>query len=569
LYQDIHDVHLHRSVKTGRENKEISGFFRMNSRLMEVKSQWNQTYFLLTSQKEPRRMVKSLPLGIQSFRKIRESDLIYVDKTKSIFDLVRTPSNYFISRPRRFGKSITLTLIQELFSGSKDLFSGLWIEPHWDWSKVLPVIHFSFKDINFEQLGLEASLLLRIQELAEELGIFTKANTARDQFRLLIKELGKTQKVVILIYENDAPITHFLGKDLKKAYENRDLLRGFYSVIKEMDAFIELAFIAGVTKFSKVGIFSGMNNLTDLTMHPAFATMLGYTQAEVESYFEDHLLILEQTLQLTRNELLKKMRWWYNGYRFDERAETVYNPISINSFMSFKKFKNFWFETGTPLFLIEMLKENGLYQFELSPQIEENFDGFDLESITPLGLLYQTGYLTIKNRNEYGLYELGYPNHEVENSMTGHLFEAFSGLRKGEGAPLVYHLEQYLRQQQLDKVIKVLQGLFKSIPYQLHEKYPEKFFHAAIHLLFSYMGMSVYSEVPGSDSRMDALVETDQNIFIFEFKLDESADAALDQIRKKNYYQAFWHKSKPVIGIGINLSSQLRNIEGWKSEEVE
>jgi hypothetical protein len=359
-----------------------------------------------------------------------------------------------------------------------------------------------------------------------------------------------------------------LETELEKATHNRELLREFFSVLKKNDHLIELVFITGVSKFSKVGIFSGLNNLTDLTMHPAYATMLGYTQKELEENFEEHIIDCAQSLNLSREALLDKMRWWYNGYRFDENAETVYNPVSINTFFNFKKFKNFWFDTGTPKFLVDILRQQGFYRFELEPQSENSFDTFELESINPLGLLYQTGYLTIKSRDEFGFFHLDYPNHEVEDSMKGALLESYMGLLHGSGKPLVFKLETLLRQQKLEEVIKILTGLFKSIPFQDYEKYPEKFYHAAIHLIFSYMGLSVYSEVPNSDGRMDALVETSENIYIFEFKLDQNAEVAIDQIRKKAYYEAFWHKNKPVIGVGVNFSSQIRTIDDWKMEKM-
>jgi hypothetical protein len=513
-------------------------------------------------------MAKKLPLGLQDFRKIRELDLVYIDKTEHIFDLVSAPSAYFLSRPRRFGKSITLSILNELYRGSKALFAGLWIESRWDWEKTHPVIHLSLRDINFERLGLEKALLKRILETSHSLGVEKVEDTAQEQFRFLIRELGKEKKVVVLIDEYDSPIIHYLGEDLDQATENRDNLKSFFSVLKEMDANLEFVLITGVSKFSKVGTFSGLNNLTDLTVHPAFATMLGFTQKELEDNFAAYIDDCTQTLKLSRPELMEKMRLWYNGYRFEENAETVYNPVSINSFFNFKKFENYWFETGTPRFLINLLKEKGYYSLKLEPQSKKSFDTFELENLNPYGLMYQTGYLTIKFRDEFGFFHLDYPNREVEDSMNGNLIDSYLGLPYGDSSLLVFKIETLLRQQNVEEVIKILTGLFKSIPYQEYEKYPEKFYHAAVHLIFSYMGLSVYSEVPNSNGRLDALVETENNIYIFEFKLDQSADLVLQQIRKKAYYQAFWHKNKPVIGVGINFSSQSRTIDEWKMEEM-
>ncbi len=513
-------------------------------------------------------MAKFLPLGLQNFRDIISGGYIYVDKTQFFVDFKSFGRFFFLSRPRRFGKSITLSTIKALYSGSKELFAGLWIESRWDWDKIHPVIHFSLRDVNFEQLGLEKALRNRMLEASSELGVNLVEETARDQFRVLIRELGKVHKVVVLVDEYDAPIIHFLGNNTKKAEENRDYLKSFFSVIKELDSSIELVFITGVSKFTKVGIFSGLNNLTDLTMHPAYATMLGYTQKELEDNFAEHIDECSHALKLDRQELLDQLRLWYNGYRFEENAETVYNPVSINSFFSFKKFENYWFETGTPRFLINLLKEKGYYSLKLEPQSKKSFDTFELENLNPYGLMYQTGYLTIKFRDEFGFFHLDYPNREVEDSMNGNLIDSYLGLPYGDSSLLVFKLETLLREQNVEEVIKILTGIFKSIPYQEYEKYPEKFYHAAVHLIFSYMGLSVYSEVPNSSGRLDALVETGNNIYIFEFKLDQSADIALQQIRKKAYYEAFWHKNKPVIGVGINFSSQSRTIDEWKMEEM-
>jgi hypothetical protein len=238
----------------------------------------------------------------------------------------------------------------------------------------------------------------------------------------------------------------------------------------------------------------------------------------------------------------------------------------VNNFFDRKEFKNFWFETGTPSFLIGLLEQEGIYNFTSDPQPEQSFDTFELENLNVYGLLYQTGYLTMKSRNAFGLYELDYPNHEVERAMNGYLLEAFGGLRYGGGLPLVFKLETMLCNQQLDKAMQVLQGVFKGIPFQLHETYPEKFFHAALHLLFTYMGIQVHSEVCMADGRADAVVETPTQVYLFEFKLDQSPEVALKQIEQKQYHQAFWNKGKPVIGVGVNFSSVSKNIDGWKAE---
>lgn len=509
-----------------------------------------------------------LPLGLQDFRGIIEDGYLYVDKTEHIHRMIAFGKFFFLSRPRRFGKSITIAVLQELYSGSRELFKGLWIEDKWDWDRKHPVIRISLKAVNFEQRGLESPLAERIGMIAKDYDVSLTTTTARDRFYELITILSASAKVVVLIDEYDAAITHYLGKDIQQATENRDYLKGFYSVLKEADPMLELVFITGVSKFSKVGIFSGLNNLVDMTSMPQFATMFGYTQAELEHNFAEHLTATAEEMKLSRAALLTQMKEWYNGYRFEEDAETVYNPVSINLFFSIGRFKNFWFETGTPTFLINILKQEGLYDLDFTNINPLGFEVFELNNLKPAALLYQTGYLTISGPGEGRLINLDYPNKEVRDAMLEHLIEAFTGVDVEYSTGLIYKIRDGFRENNIEKVMRILQTVFKGLPYQLYEKAPERFYHAAIHLLFTYLGLRVNSEVCTSDGRADAVVETDDNIYILEFKLDKSPEAALEQIRAKKYYQAWWERGKPMVGIGVNFSSQSHNIEDWKVEEM-
>lgn len=513
-------------------------------------------------------MLQKLPIGLQDFRKIIENNFKYIDKTKYIFDLVSNPRAYFISRPRRFGKSITIATLQELYKGSRELFKGLWIEDKWDWQRQHPVLRISLKDVNFEQHGLEVSLAERVAELASNFYVRLTSETARDRFRELIIELSKKAKVVVLIDEYDAPIIHYLGQDIETAYLNRELLRGVYSALKELDAHIELALLTGVSKFSKVGIFSGLNNLQDLTMHPAYATMLGYTQEELENWFTEEIKEATRRLKCSREELLNKMRLWYNGYRFEESAPTVYNPVSVNLFFDTCKFENYWFSTGTPTFLINLLKQQGLYDLHFENLNPSGFESFELDHLKSAAILYQTGYLTIKKADEAGLITLDYPNKEVRDAMLENLIEGFTGVEAEFSTALIIKMRKAFIDNDLERVFRLLQSVFKGLPYQLYEKMPERFYHASIHLLFTYLGLRIQSEVCTSDGRADCVVETDTRVYIMEFKLDQSADAALTQIKQKKYYQAFWQKGKPLTGIGVSFSSQSRNIADWKAEDL-
>jgi Predicted AAA-ATPase/PD-(D/E)XK nuclease superfamily len=511
-------------------------------------------------------MPKKLPLGLQDFRGIIEDGYKYIDKTRFIHAIVTSGKYYFLSRPRRFGKSITLATLHELYNGSKTLFKGLWIEDKWDWNKKNPVLHITLTGSGFVETGLEKALHYILDRLIRDHDLPPVQGGVSSRFDQIIYFLSKKGKVVVLVDEYDAPIIHYLATDLVKAYENRDLLKEFYTVLKTNEALLELVFLTGVSKFSKIGIFSGLNNLADISMHPAYATMLGYSQEELENNFSEEIEVAKDVLKLSREDLLEKLRVWYNGYRFEEMAEKVYNPVSINNFFDRNKFENFWFATGTPTFLVNLLKKEGIFDLNLPAINPSGFESFELDRLKPEAILFQTGYLTIKQVNEDGLVQLAYPNKEVRDSMLEVLIEGFLNVDVEHSAYLVIRLRNAFRENDIDKVMHILQGVFANIPYFLKETYPEKFFHAAIHLLFSYLGVRIHSEVCTAEGRLDSMVETDAYIFILEFKIDKSPQVALEQIRQKKYYQSVWHAGKPVIGVGVQFSKETRNIEHWEVE---
>ena len=514
------------------------------------------------------RMVKKLPLGLQDFRSIIEGNYKYIDKTTYLYQMATSGKYYFLSRPRRFGKSITIATLHELFSGSRELFDGLWIQDKWDWSRKNPVLRLTFTGIGFVELGLEAAMHYLLDKRIGEHGLPAVEGGISGKFEYLIQQLARNGKVVVLIDEYDAPIIHYLGTDTERAIHHRELLREFYTVLKNNDQELEFVFLTGVSKFSKTGIFSGLNNLTDLTMHPEYATMLGYTQAELEHNFNEEIEVTAQHMGLTRSTLLEDMRVWYNGYRFEEKAETVYNPVSINNFFSIKKFENFWFATGTPTFLINLLKKEGIYELHFPPVNPSGFETFELDRLKIEAILFQTGYLTIQYRDADGLIQLDYPNKEVRDSMLENLIEGFTGVHVERSTALVIRLRNAFIANDLEQVMRILQAVFADIPYSLYDKHPEKFFHAAIHLLFTYMGIRIHSEVCTSDGRVDSMVETPTHVYILEYKLDKSPEAALDQIKQKKYYRSAWASGKPVVGVGVNFSSETKNIEGWVAEEM-
>jgi hypothetical protein len=510
--------------------------------------------------------LKRLPISLQDFRSIIEGDYKYIDKTRYIHKIATSGKYFFLSRPRRFGKSITISTLQELYLGNKDLFKGLWIEDQWDWSKKHPVLRFSFTTIGYDSIGLSMALEQELHTQAEKKEIKLRKSGIGPLFKELIETSAKQGKVVVLIDEYDAPIINYLGKDSNKAVLNRDILREFFTVLKDLDPCLELAFLTGVSKFSKVGIFSGLNNLRDLTMDAQYATMLGYTQEELESNFVEEIELAAQKLNLPRAELLEQMRIWYNGYRFHPNSDRVYNPVSSNLFFEHQEFQNFWFATGTPSFLVNLLKSEGVFDLHFPATSLAGFESFELDQLKPIAILFQTGYLTIQGKDEDGLVNLDYPNKEVRDSMLEVLIEGFVGVEAEFSPALIIKIRNAFRANDLERVIQILQEVFKKVPFFLHERYPEKFFHAAIHLLFSYLGVRIHSEVCTSDGRIDSLVETDSHVYILEYKLNRSAKAALEQIKHKRYYQAYWNTGKPVVGVGVNFSSKTKNIQGWVAE---
>ncbi|MDX2305420.1 MAG: AAA family ATPase, partial [Microscillaceae bacterium] len=365
-----------------------------------------------------------LPIGIQDFQELRRGDYLYVDKTQYIHHLVTENKYYFLSRPRRFGKSLLVSTLKELFEGNQELFKGLWIENHWDWTQKNPVLDFRFNNASYKISGLEAFLkdILRIQ--SEEHQITLRDAPYPSQLEELIKSISqKYGKVVVLIDEYDKPILDYLH-DIPQAAANRDILKNFYSVLKPLDPHLRLVLLTGVSKFSRVSIFSELNNLFDLTLYGDYAAMLGYTQQELEFYFENRILELAPTFG-GKEALLAEIKKWYNGYSWDGQ-NYVYNPLSVLNFFAKRQFENFWFETGTPTFLLKLLDRERSYNLDKIKASPVSFNSFELEYISPEALLFQTGYLTIKAIGANQIYTLSYPNYEVKNSLLQYLLAQYS-----------------------------------------------------------------------------------------------------------------------------------------------
>jgi hypothetical protein len=507
--------------------------------------------------------MQKLPIGIQDFRELREGNYVYVDKTKYIFRLVDQGKYYFLSRPRRFGKSLLVSTLKELFTGRRELFAGLWIAQKWDWA-VSPVLHFDFSNANFKEIGLRAALRERLQELAAEHQIELAKQDLVGQFQELLQKLAVLKgKVVVLIDEYDRPITEYLT-DLPQAQQNREIIKDFFSIMKPNDAHLRLLFMTGVSKFSKVSMFSGFNNLSDITYHPAYNSLLGYTQAELESYFAPHLDELVQPSDGGRPQLLASLREWYNGYNWDG-PDTVYNPFSILNFLdSHGKFGNYWFASGTPGFLTKLVSSKFAYEFEGLQVSDPNlFDNFELENISPPALLLQTGYLTVKEARP-NRYTLGYPNREVRESFLQYLLASYAQQQSPEVRPLVWQLAQAFASDDLAQVVATLNGIFAHIPHQIFDQGAERYYHAVIYLTFLLLGYDVQAEVSTALGRIDAVVKTNSAVYVLEFKVNDTADAALAQVRERRYHEKYLLQGLPVYLVG--LACAQKRIASWQVE---
>ena len=507
------------------------------------------------------------PIGIQDFRELREGGYVYVDKTAQIHRILTGGKYFFLSRPRRFGKSLLLSTIKELYAGSRELFEGLWIEDHWDWGHTNPVIHIKFASFKYKDNPLKEAIQEGLAPEAARLGIeLAEGDFVNPLEDLIIKAHQKYgRKVALLIDEYDKPIIDYLD-DVEKAEENRDTLKWLYSIIKDSDPHLELVFITGVSAFSKVSIFSDLNNLYNISLTNLAEDLLGITQEELESTFEAPMRQAAEKNKLSFEELREKVRRWYNGYSWTGENK-LYNPFSLLSFLSGKRFQNFWFETGTPTFLVKEMKRQAYYDIGETMATANDLNNFDLQRLNPITVLFQTGYLTITHYEpEDLLYTLDYPNVEVKHSLQEILLNEYLDYPRQGALPRVVELRNALRQKDMGRVITIINAAFAEIPGELWKGKTEHFYHAVTHLLFSLLGTYIRSEVRSAKGRCDALVQTEDHIYAFEFKLDKSAEEALQQIREKGYLAPYADSPKEKIAVGVNFSSAERHVVEWKVE---
>lgn len=512
-----------------------------------------------------------LPIGIQDFETIMTEGYCYVDKTQLIYQIITQGKPYFLSRPRRFGKSLLVSTFDALFSGRRDLFKGLWIDQSdWSWRQY-PIIRLDMSTINNGTPEmLEADLIRALNGIASQHQITLKGVSAANYLENLIQQLSETQKVVVLVDEYDKPLLDNI-EEIEIAKKNREVLRKFYTILKAQDAHLQFVFLTGVTKFSKVSVFSGLNNLIDLSMLDLYSPLLGYTRQELEHYFSKHVEELANRNEITIDSLYDQIKEWYNGYKFSKGGELVYNPFSVLNLFNAKEFSAHWFETGTPAFLINIIKTR---QFDLSnlEQINvsaQSFSLFDLEDLPILPLLYQTGYLTIKSvLSHLNAFSLGFPNREVSQAFSESLLTAFA-TSKAECSKSLVELasNMYASPWDYSQFFAIMKKLFALIPYDLYVK-QEKHFHSLFYLILKLAGFQINAEVHTQQGRADTVLETQDKIIIFEFKLNESPQIALDQIKRKSYHQLYQDRNVSIYLVGINFNGDERSIDGWNVEEL-
>jgi hypothetical protein len=526
--------------------------------------------------------MKNLPLGRQNFRDIILENLLYVDKTEQLYNLVTKGNLYFLSRPRRFGKTLLVSMLKELFEGRKELFEDLWIGQQSDYAfEAFLVLHFNFADFGHKVEDLKEILNRKVLNYGKEFDVIIPDTTLSENFKALVKDISEKGKpVVLLIDEYDKPIIDFFT-EYEKAKINREVLRSFFSTLKGLDSdgHLKFLFITGVSKFSRVSLFSDLNNLTDLSIDPLSSTLLGITQEELEANFMEHLKPIAEKYKRTIPDFLIDVKNWYNGYSFDGES-SLYNPYSLLLFFHKQYFDNYWFETGTPTFLVETIRKEYVNPKELEYVEVDNyfFNSFSLEHLDIIGLLYQTGYLTIKEAVftiAGSKYVLGYPNIEVRHSMIYNLVQAYTYKTKSIVSQAMVRMKRAMEEGKVDLFIQQIKIILSDISYHLHPqkqteeasfKMWEGYFQTIIYLVTSYMDMTVQSEVTKHKGRLDLIAESEGFIYLMEFKLDEKATNAMEQIKNRKYAAAYKNATKTVFLVGVNFSKEERNVEDWEWE---
>ena len=510
---------------------------------------------------------KIYPIGIQNFEKIRNDGYLYIDKTALMYQMVKTGSYYFLSRPRRFGKSLLISTMEAYFQGKKELFAGLAVERlEKDWIKY-PILHL---DLNIEKYDTPESLDNILEKSLTAWEKLYGAEPSERSFSLrfagIIERACKQagQRVVILVDEYDKPMLQAIGNEkLQKQF--RDTLKPFYGALKTMDGYIKFAFLTGVTKFGKVSVFSDLNNLDDISMRKDYVEICGVSDQELHENLDIELHEFAETQSLSYDKLCTKLKEYYDGYHFTHNSIGIYNPFSLLNAFKYKEFGSYWFETGTPTYLVKLLKK---HHYDLERMAHEETDAqvlnsIDSESTNPIPVIYQSGYLTIKGYDErFGIYRLGFPNREVEEGFIRFLLPFYANVNKVESP---FEVQKFVREVETgdyDSFFHRLQSFFADTTYEVIRE-QELHYENVLFIVFKLVGFYTKVEYHTNNGRVDLILQTDKFIYIMEFKLNGTAEEALQQINNKRYALPFEADGRKLFKIGINFSEKTRNIEKW------
>ena len=531
---------------------------------------------------------RKLPIGIQSFEKLRRAGFLYIDKTAFIWRLIQSSNPYFLSRPRRFGKSLFLSTLAAYFLGQKELFKGLYIEKAEEelavqenrstW-QACPVLYFDFNTGQYDTIeSLISRIELFLSPLEKKYAILSVQGDLAQRLEEIIKQIYETthKQVIILVDEYDKPLLQTMGVNEELNEKYRTILKAFYSVIKTCDQYIRFAFLTGVTKFSKISIFSDLNNLRDISLEKQYASICGITQEELETNFQPEIQALADEQNFTYQEALESLKRWYDGYLFHPAGEEMYNPYSLLSAFVKKEIKSYWFSTGTPTFLVNYLKETHYYIPDLDGSVELDEDGLQTYRAVAqdaLPILFQAGYLTIKTYiPEARMYRLGFPNNEVRYGFLKNVLPAYSGLPFVETGKSVWKFVEDIRAGNVEGVMERLKSIISGIAYDNFTaenlKLREQNYQTAVYLVFTLMGQFVQTEVHSAKGRADCVVTTADSVYIFEFKLsgNGTAEDALNQIKKNRYTEQHKADGKKTVLIGSSFDEEKRTIKEWKTE---
>lgn len=517
---------------------------------------------------------KHLPLGFSGLRDMLTQGCVYVDKTELLHRLITMGTKYcLLTRPRRFGKSLIISTLEELFLGNKELFTPLWLGKKndfiWNTHPILR-LDLSMMDCSSAQ-ALEHNLIEKLEAVARSYNIdLSSRTTITGKLEHLIKSLALKQSVVILIDEYDYPlIAHRSNTELTE--NNTTVLRTFYTALKGLNAEIRFLFISGVSKFPQESIFSGLNNVKDISLLPEYAALAGYTEEEIQANFTPHIEEIAQQQNTNTEHVRDEMRKWYNGYHFSSAEISVYNPFSVLNYLSDKKFSNYWFFSGTPTFLIDSLKSKKytVKDLEWALTMGSTLTVFDPKKISLATLLYQTGYLTIRPQKHGGAtYQLQYPNYEVQMSMHQSLLSVFAHTQQDEIIGIAEFLKTALKQNDVASFVKGLQILLANIPYDLHIE-QESYYHSIFHTTGFLLGLDTHSEVHTSIGRIDIVIDDKDTIFIIELKCNKTPQEALQQIKERRYYEKYRAPGKNIFLIGLAFTFPNKKLTvNWVSEQL-